>query len=148
MFNINRAMFSGRLTRDAEVRNISNGCIVTLAVAINNRYKDKSGDWHTETAFVDVKTFGATADRCADLQKGTGVYIEGSIRQEDWETKEGQKRSKLVFRADTVKVDRDSQSAGEGAGNGQQTPARGYADAPAKDLWANSAPEVSDDIPF
>ena len=147
MFNLNKVLFTGRLTRDAEVRHISNGCIVTLGVAINNRYCDKDGNWHTDTAFVDVKVFGKAADRCQELAKGTGVCVEGSIRQEEWETKEGEKRRKLLFKADSVKVDKDSSTSDEKPLERENTPSRGYSEPPEKDLWGDQAKE-SDDIPF
>ena len=149
MFDINRIIFTGRLTRDAEVRQISSGCIVTLAVASNSSYKDKEGNWHTDTAFIDVKVFGNAADRCQDFTKGTGVCVEGSLRQENWENKEGQKRSKLLVKADSVKRDRESASSRENGPEGQQTHSGGYNDKPKKDMWADSFDSTpSDDIPF
>ena len=150
MLNINKVLFTGRLTRDADVRQISSGCIVSMGVAINNAYRDKDGNWHTDTAFVDVKVFGKAADRCQDFTKGTQIFVEGSIRQEDWE-KDGQKRSKLVFKADSVKQMKDSSSIGENAAERELTPARGY-DTPKKDLWGEAADAADDpaddDIPF
>lgn len=140
MLNINRSMFTGRLTRDAEAREVGSGYIVSLAVAINNPYQDKDGNWHNETAFVDVKVFGKAADRARDLAKGEQVYIEGSIRQESWE-KDGQKRSKLLFKADSVKPIRDSSG---GDHEGLKTPAN--ASRPSDGLHFDQP--ADDDVPF
>jgi len=144
MLNINNYMFTGRLTRDPEVRNAGDTTICAFTVAVSNRYQDRSGEWKDDTAFLDVKVFGKTADRVAEFSKGQPVYVEGRIKQENWE-KDGQKRSKIVVNAAIVKafeVAQKGHSGGSGAGY-RDTPA-----APSRVQQFSASPEADDDIPF
>ena len=44
----------GRLTRDAEVRNLPNQKqVVNFSVAINENYRNKQGEWIEQTTFFD-----------------------------------------------------------------------------------------------
>ena len=46
--------FTGRVTSDAEVRTVKNDRKVTgFTVAVNKRWKDKSGEKHEKTVYVD-----------------------------------------------------------------------------------------------
>ena len=52
-----------------------------------------------ETTFVDVTLWGRTAEVAGEyLSKGSPVLIEGRLKLDSWEDKEGQKRSKLTVR--------------------------------------------------
>ncbi|MCX8007556.1 MAG: single-stranded DNA-binding protein [Coriobacteriia bacterium] len=103
--SINRVIISGNLTRDPELRATPNGMsVLKLGVAVNDRRKNPStGEWEDVPNFVDVTMFGARADALARfLKKGTKVAIEGRLRWSQWETPEGDKRSKLEVVADEV----------------------------------------------
>lgn len=152
MLPINSCHFTGRLTHDAEIK--GDGSICVLQIAVNNGYFDKNNTWKDETAFLTVKAFGKTADRCGSLRKGQPVYVDGRIKQENWE-QDGQKRSKLVVNALSVKpfeVPKKVDSGDSGGGysaNSDQTPPRGYATAQDR---ATEAPATAtnsvDDVPF
>ena len=82
----------GRLTAPPELRFAKTGTPwATFSIAVNRGHDDKK-----ETAFFDCKCFGALAENIAELPKGTRVIADGYTVQENWETKEGQKRSKHV----------------------------------------------------
>ena len=53
-----------------------------------------------ETHWYDVKCFGDLAERMAEIPKGTRVMFIGRMKQDKWESKEGEKRSKLCLYAD------------------------------------------------
>lgn len=97
MASFNRVVLVGNLTRDPEkVRYLSSGTAVTdIGLAVNDRVK-KGNDWVDEPTFVDITLWGRTAEvACEYLTKGAPVLIEGRLKYEQWETNEGQKRSKL-----------------------------------------------------
>lgn len=78
MANLNQVTLIGRLGRDAEVKDGSNGQFVVFSVAAESR-KDK-------TVWYDVSYFGGYALDLADsLVKGTLVYLQGDFTQEKWE---------------------------------------------------------------
>ena len=88
----------GNLTRDPSLKIIgSTGmaiCDITIAV---NGMKDE------DVAFIDVTVFGKTADAVANYtNKGSKVAVTYYLKQDKWENKDGQKRSKLKCNATRV----------------------------------------------
>ncbi len=119
--NINKVMLAGNLTRDPQCRTIANErTVADFGMAINRRYKDKSGEKKEETTFVDVECWGSTAENVGKyLTKGSPCYVEGYLKLDSWDDKEsGQKRSKIKIVADTV------QFLGEAAKAPVVTPSR------------------------
>lgn len=98
MSDINRVIISGRLTRDAEVKNLPSGTsVVEFGLASNRKFKDKE-----DTTFIDCTMFGDRASNLAQyLTKGKKLIVEGRLRYESWE-KDGQKRSRVGVVVDEV----------------------------------------------
>ena len=105
MSSYNKVILMGNLTRDPELRYTNNNMAVCkFGLAVNRRFKDsQSGEWKEEPTFVDVTIFGARAEPFARYHtKGKPAFIEGSLRLDTWEDKNGGgKRSKLYVVADT-----------------------------------------------
>lgn len=102
---LNKVLLIGRLTRDPDLRTTQNGtAICDLGLAVNRRWRDQSGRDQEETAFVDVAVWGRSAENCAQyLQKGAPVLVEGRLRLEQWEDRNGGgKRSRLTVVAEVV----------------------------------------------
>lgn len=97
MANVNKVLLLGRLTRDPELRYTPSGTAVCdLGIAVGRKWKGADGSWKEETCFVDVTVWQKQAENCAEyLKKGREVFIEGRLTFEQWQTPEGQKRSKL-----------------------------------------------------
>lgn len=101
--SINRAMITGNLTREPDLRSTASGVsILNLSVAVNDRRKNQSGDWEDYANYIECTLFGAQAEVVAKyLAKGSKVAIEGKLRWSQWE-KDGQKRSKIQFVVDDI----------------------------------------------
>ena len=86
---MNTVTITGRLTRDPELRAISDDtsvCKLRLAV-------ERMGRSNT-VGYVDVTTFGKPADACAKvLKQGWLVAVEGRLEYAEWQAKDGAKRS-------------------------------------------------------
>lgn len=113
--SINKAVISGNLTRDSELRRFGSGsCALNFGVAVNDRVKNaQSGEWEDRPNFVDCVMFGTRAEKLAQyLTKGTKVAVEGKLRYSTWE-KDGQRRSKLEVAVDELEflTSRDRQYA-------------------------------------
>jgi len=96
--SINKCIISGNLTRDAELRQTQSGMqVLGFGVAVNDRVKNQqTGEWEDHPNFVDCVVFGSRAEPLSRfLSKGSKVAIEGKLRYSSWETKDGQRRSKL-----------------------------------------------------
>ncbi len=94
--SINRAIISGNLTRDPELRRTQSGmAIMSFGVAVNDRRRNsQTGEWEDYANFIDCTMFGNRAESLANiLAKGMKVAIEGKLRWSQWE-RDGQKRSK------------------------------------------------------
>lgn len=117
--SINRVIISGNLTRSPELRNTASGMpVLVFGVAVNDRRKDSSGEWTDYVNFIDCTMFGARAESVSRfLDKGSKVAIEGKLHYSQWETKEGQKRSKIEVIVDELEF--MSSRGGSGEANHQ-----------------------------
>ena len=90
----------GNMIRDAELRYTASGIAVTeFGVAWNS--KDKDGN--ESVSFFDVTCWRELAEHVAEsLGKGSRVIVHGRLDQNTWETKDGDKRSKVRVMADDV----------------------------------------------
>ena len=79
---MNRVLLTGRLTRDPEMRVVSNGKNVTQFSIATNEYR--GGQEKAE--FHNVVTWDRLAQICSQyLGKGQLVAIEGRIHTRQWE---------------------------------------------------------------
>lgn len=104
MASFNRVIVMGNLTRDPELRYTPSGAPVTsFGLGINRRFRDSAGTQKDEATFVEIVVWGKQAELCNEyLGKGRLVLIEGRLRQERWETREGESRSALKVVADRI----------------------------------------------
>ncbi|MDX1681736.1 MAG: single-stranded DNA-binding protein [Phycisphaeraceae bacterium] len=97
MPNLNKVMLMGNLTRDPELRHLpSNTPVVNIGVAINRTWRNQDGEQQEETTFVDCECFGRRAEVINQyLRKGRPVYLEGRLKLDQWQDRDGNNRSKL-----------------------------------------------------
>ena len=101
---INRVLLAGRLTRDPDRRYAADGTAVTrFDLAFHRRYRTRGGDVTESTGFVTVGAYQRLAEVCGEfLKKGSPVLVEGRLQQREWQTPQGEKRSRLEITADNV----------------------------------------------
>ena len=102
---MNKVILIGRMTKDAELRYIAGSglAVASFSIAIDRDYVGKDGK--RETDFIPVEVMGKTAEFCANyLSKGRLISLDGSLRIDNYETKEGQRRTftKVVARSITA----------------------------------------------
>ena len=95
MASVNKVILIGNVGRDPEIRYTQSGePIANFTLATNEVWNDKSGQKQERTEWHRVEVFGKTAQVVRDyVTKGRPVYIEGSIRYEEWTDKDGNKRN-------------------------------------------------------
>jgi len=78
---INKVTLIGNAGAEPELKQLENGTLVCrLSLATNESYKDKAGEWQTQTEWHQVIFWRDLADRAAhQIKKGTLVYLEGKI---------------------------------------------------------------------
>lgn len=103
--SINHCALSGNLGGDPDIRVTASGTqILSFQLAVNDRVKDpQTGEWTDRANWVSCVIFGTRAEKLANyLHKGDKVAVSGRLRYSSWETKDGQKRSKLEVVVDEV----------------------------------------------
>jgi single-strand DNA-binding protein len=161
--SLNRVLLMGNLTRDPEVRYTPKGTAVgDLAIAVNDSYKAQDGTIKETVTYIDIEVWGRQAETCKQyLSKGRPIFVEGQLKLDQWETPQGEKKSRLRVRADRVQFLGGGGQGGSGGGGGASggrsysgggapseqaaKPARPAAQAPSDD--APPLPD-EDDIPF
>lgn len=149
---MNKVFLSGNLTRDPEVRYTQSGkAYARMGIAINRRYKEKES-----VDFFNLVAWEKTAEFCGRyLTKGSRVLVEGQLRTNSYENKDGVKVNTVEIWVDNIEfASSKRQDDGNGNGNNYSKPSNdgGYQSrqpAPQKndDGWGGE-PIDPDDTPF
>jgi single-strand DNA-binding protein len=118
--NINNCQIIGRVTRDPEARNLPSGSmVVNIGIATNRTWKNSEGVKQEEVEFVNAVAFGKLADIIKQyVVKGQLIYIQGRLKTDSWEAKDGTKRS-------ATKVIIENMQMGARAGEGGRKTVQG-----------------------
>jgi single-strand DNA-binding protein len=102
--DLNSFIGIGRLTRDPELRYTPGGTgVCKFGIAINRTYRNQEGNNIEEVLFINVVTWGKQAENVSQfLKKGRRVAISGELRSNNWQDKEGNKRTSFEINARTV----------------------------------------------
>jgi single-strand DNA-binding protein len=94
---LNNVSLVGRAGKDPEIKNLNSGSKVAIVtMACTRPTKERETDW------ITVKIWGKQAEIAQQyLKKGHLFGINGSIRNEEWESN-GEKRSRLVVVANNI----------------------------------------------
>lgn len=134
----------GNVTRDPELRFTPNGAAVAnFGLAWNKRFQNKqTNEWEDQPSYFDITCWATLAENVAEsVTKGTRVVVTGHLEQRSWESKEGERRSKVEIVADDVspslrwasaQITRNERSGGGdfGGGGGSQQPTRPVGNQP------------------
>jgi single-strand DNA-binding protein len=92
-FDTNWTTFVGGITRDPELKLLPSGTpVLNLGIAVNHGKKDKDGNWSDENV-------------AESLGRGDRVIVVARASYRQWETSDGDKRSKVEFVASSVGPD-------------------------------------------
>ena len=94
MAALNRVQLIGRLGKDPESKFTPTGKRVAhFSLAISNRWRSREGEAKEYTEWVNVEAWGRLGEVCQEyLAKGSLVYLEGRLKTEKYEDKEGETR--------------------------------------------------------
>jgi single-strand DNA-binding protein len=153
MAGVNKVILVGNLGADPEVRHLESGSkVATISIATSESYTNKSGERVEQTEWHRVELWDRLAELSEQyLSKGRTVYIEGKIRTNTYQDKEGITRYDKRIRATNMTFvggrneDTDTQSPAPAAQSQRES-------APSANV-ASSTPAAStaseaDDLPF
>jgi single-strand DNA-binding protein len=152
MAAVNRVILIGNLTRDVQLKYLPNQTSLgEFGMAVNRKYKAANGEQREDVCFVDCAIFGKGAEVINQYcHKGSSLYVEGRLRQENWEDKNGGgKRSKLSVIVEQFQFIGDRQQGDQQQGD--RPPQRGQSggrqqNQPASEPQGGGFDEL--DIPF
>lgn len=117
----------GNLTADPILRFTQAGKpVVSLTIACNDRRKDATtGEWvDGDTTFLDVTSWHNAEGIAETLHKGEQVVVVGTLKQRNYETKEGEKRR--AFEVDAASVSKVIRDAAGPSSAGTNTDTSGW----------------------
>ena len=91
--SINKVILVGNIGQEPQVRTMQSGQkVVTFSLATSDRWRDKqTGEQKEQTEWHRVVIFNPSLVDVAErmLQKGTKLYLEGSLRTRKWQNQQG-----------------------------------------------------------
>ena len=104
---MNIVHISGALKKTPELKKIANGdqptTVVNFVIASSRRFRKKEGNSDEETTFVNCEAWDSGAETIAKwFDKGDNIIIHGSLKNERWEDKDGNKRSREKVRDSNI----------------------------------------------
>ncbi|MCD9188055.1 MAG: single-stranded DNA-binding protein [Pyrinomonadaceae bacterium] len=144
--SFNKIIIVGNLGRDPELRYTPQGTAVcNFSVATNEKKRDKAGDLQDMTTWFRVTLWNKQAETASKyLTKGSPIYVEGRLRVEEWQDKDGHNRYTLEVHAT------DMQFINAGRGDDMNTSNAGNdfnQESAGSNDFSQSGPS-DDDIPF
>lgn len=149
------------VTTQPELKFTNSGkAVLNMRLAFNDsKYDEQQKTWiNTRTFYVDGTAWEQTAERVAEwLAQGDQVYVTGRLETQQWEDKDGQKRSKPILNVQAIRKlapaakqqQNTQQSApaqqGQGWGGQQATPAEDPWGAPSgqQSAWGNGPTDAN-----
>lgn len=101
---LNKVMLFGNLGADPEFRTTSGGqAILKLRMATTESYLDRNRARQERTEWHSVTVFGKRAEALSKfLQKGSRIFVEGSLHNSSYDDKDGVKRYRTEVVANNI----------------------------------------------
>lgn len=116
MASLNKCEFIGRVGRDPEVKFTNDGqTVATFSVAVDESYKDKSGQKVEQTEWITCVAWAKQADFIGQyISKGRLVFVEGKWKTRKWKDKDGNDRYSTECKVNSVQaLDRKPDGQGQ-----------------------------------
>jgi single-strand DNA-binding protein len=148
--SFNKIIIVGNLGRDPELRYTPQGVAVCdFSMATNEKKRDKSGELQEVATWFRITLWRNQAENAAKyLKKGSQVYIEGRLSQEEWTDRDGNTRQTLSVQASEMHF---IGSRGDAGSYSQSEPGEAEFAGPANETAPQPSAKAAgadDDIPF
>lgn len=106
MAGVNKVILVGNLGQDPEVRFLPSGSkVANISIATTESYTNKEGQKVDQTEWHRVELWDGLAGIAEQyLKKGNPVYIEGKIRSEEYQDKNGNTARSYKIRATAINL--------------------------------------------
>jgi single-strand DNA-binding protein len=149
MSGVNKVILLGNLGADPEIRHLESGSMVAnISVATSEAYVNKNGDRTEHTEWHKVELWDKLAELCEKyLSKGRTVYIEGKIRTNTYQDKDGVTRYDKRIRATNMTFVGGAPDSSD-TGSSQSQPSVSKAAAASPEVNDSGNESDTDDLPF
>ena len=157
---IDAITITGGLPRDAELRFTKSGKAVTsfTLASSDNKFDQEKQEWvKSRVLYLDVTIWDETKNQnpvqwahlAAELKKGDQVAVTGKLVTRSWETREGEKRSKVELLASSFYNQPRGQGQGQQPSQAQQqwNQAAQNGQTAQSGAWGQPAPVGQDQEP-
>jgi single-strand DNA-binding protein len=118
--NFNQVTLVGNLCRDPETRAVGNTQVCEIRLAVSKTWKDKNGQKQQRTMYINVEFWDKLADVVQQYtSKGSSILVSGEIELNEYQDRDGNKRSEHFIRAFSMQLGSSPDSNGNG--NGQSS---------------------------
>lgn len=141
----NLTFLTGRITKDLELKQAGQTQVTNFSMAVDNPFKKD------DTSFFDIVAFGKTAQLLNNYcGKGSKILIEGNLKQDRFEDKNGNNRSVvrvIANRIEFLDTKKSNQPNNQQSNNQQQNQSAAQNDPFAN---TNGSVDIIDDssLPF
>jgi single-strand DNA-binding protein len=153
--SLNKVQLIGNLGKDPEVKYTPSGTAVAkIALATNERFKDKDGQWQDRTEWHNVVLWQRLAEIAGEyLKKGGKVYIEGRLQTRSWDDKQTNQKKYMteVVASDLILLSGRGEGGSEGGGGYSRGASAGnnnFDQSVPEPANAGPGPISDEDIPF
>ena len=154
--SLNRVTLIGNLGKDPEVKFTPSGTpVAKIALATNERFKDKNGEWQDRTEWHNVVLWQRLAEIAGEyLKKGGKVYIEGRLQTRSWDDKQTNQKKYMteVVASDLILLGGRGEGGGggdfAGSSRGASSGGNNFDQRMPEAEPAGTAPISDEDIPF
>ena len=147
---MNKVILMGRLTRDPEMRygQGSSTAVCRYSIAVDRRFKR---DGQPEAYFFNCTVFGKGAEFAEKyLKKGTKIVISGSIQNDNYTNKDGQKvyGTQIIVEEQEFAESKNAANGGNGGSSFDSFGAGSPAPSSAGDGFMNIPDGMEEELPF
>jgi single-strand DNA-binding protein len=147
---LNRVYLLGNLGADPELRTTPGGqAVLKLRLATTESYVDKGGQRQERTEWHQVTVWGKRGEALGRiLQKGSSIFVEGSIRTTSYE-KDGEKRYRTEVVANNILLPGGRRGEAGAPRDGNRDASMGgggrddYASGPARSAPRSAPPQAA-----
>jgi len=147
MSGVNKVILLGNLGADPEIRHLESGSMVAnISIATSEVYVNRNGDRTEHTEWHKVELWDKLAELCEKyLSKGRTVYIEGKIRTNTYQDKDGVTRYDKRIRATNMTF---VGSAPDTSDTGSSPPVASKSSVSPPESNDSGNESETDDLPF
>lgn len=162
MAGVNKVILVGNLGADPEVRHLESGSkVANISIATSESYTNRNGERVEQTEWHKVELWDRLAELSEQyLSKGRTVYIEGRIRTNTYQDKDGITRYDKKIRATNMtfvggrnegsetETNHQATQATPSASSSGQSPSAPTDSSAARTTPVSNTPTEADDLPF